>query len=53
MIAVLLRDRTAQIVAEELYIYLDHKDKLFVMKLPNFHQLLYKLYFACLIVGSK
>ena len=54
MIAVLLRDRTAQTVAEvQIYIYLDHQGKLFVMKLLNFHQLLYKLYFACLIVGSK
>ena len=53
-IAVPLRDQTAQTVAEALtYIYLDHQGKLFVMKLLNFHQLLYKLYFACLIVGSK
>ena len=56
-IAVPLRDRTAQTVAEALiyrvYIYSDHQDKLFVMKLPNFHQLLSKPYFACLIVDSK
>ena len=56
-IAVPLRDRTAQTVAEALIyrvIYLFRpQDKLFVMKLLNFHQLLYKLYFACLIVGSK
>ena len=45
-IAVPLRDRTAQTVTEaytELYIYLDHPDKLFVMKLPNFPQPLSKL----------
>ena len=66
MIAVPLRDQTVQTVAEaliyielytqysiELYTYSDHQDKLFVMKLLNFYQLLYKLYFACLIVGSK
>ena len=57
-IAVPLRDRTAQMVAEaliftELYIYLDHQDKLFVVRLQNFHQLLYKPYFACLIADSK
>ena len=56
-IAVPLRDRTAQMVAEaliyKLYIYLDHQGKLFAMKLLNFHQLLYKLYFVCLIVDSK
>ena len=58
MIAVPLRDRTAQMVAEALiyrviYIYSDHLDKLFVMRLQNFHQLLYKPYFACLIAISK
>ena len=57
-IAVPLRDWTAQTVAEALiyrviYIYSDHQDKLFVMKLLNFHQLLSKLYFACLTVDSK
>ena len=57
-IAVPLRDQTAQTVAEALiyrviYFYSDHQDKLFVMKLLNFHQLLYKLYFVCLIAGSK
>ena len=55
-IAVPLRDQTAQTVAEALIyrvIYLDHQDKLFVMKLPNFHQLLSMPYFACLIVDSK
>ena len=50
MIAVPLRDRTAQTVAEALiYIYLDHLDKLFLMRLWNFHQPSYKLYFACSI----
>ena len=54
MIAVPLRDRTAQTVAEAvIYIYLDHLDKLFVMRLQNFHQLLYKPYFACLIADSR
>ena len=57
MIAVPLRDQTAQMVAEALriglYIYLDHQNKLFVMKLLNFYQILYKLYFVCLIAGSK
>ena len=53
-IAVPLRDRTAQMVAEaELYIYSDHQDKSFLMKLQNFHQLLSKLYYACLIADSK
>ena len=57
MIAVPLRDRTAQMVAEALsiesYIYLDHLDKLFVMRLLNSHQLLYKPYFVCSIADSK
>ena len=58
MIAVPLRDRTAQTVAEaliytELYIFSDHLDKLFLMRLQNFHQPLYKLYFACSIADSK
>ena len=42
MIAVPLRDRTAQTVAE-----------LFVMRLQNSHQLLYKPYFVCSIADSK
>ena len=37
----------------ELYIYLDHLDKLFVMRLQNFHQSLYKPYFACLIADLR
>ena len=56
MIAVPFRDRTVQTVAEALIyrvIYLFRPPRLFVMKLLNFHQTLYKLYFACLIVGSK
>ena len=56
-IAVPLRDQTAQTVAEVLiyrvFYLLDHPDKLFVMKLLNFHQLLSKPYFACLTVDSK
>ena len=56
-IAVPLRDRTGQTVAEALIyrvIYLSGSPgKLFVTKLLNFHQLLYRLYFACLIVDSK
>ena len=56
-IAVPLRDRTAQTVAEALIlyilIYLDHLDKLFAMRLRNFHQPLYKPYFACLIADSR
>ena len=56
-IAVPLRDRTAQMVADslmhKLYIYLAHRDKSFVMKLKNFPQLLSKLYFACSIAYSK
>ena len=56
-IAVPLRDQTAQTVAEaliyKLYTYLDHPDKSFVMKLPNFPQPLSKLYFACLIADLK
>ena len=47
----------AQTVAEALIYrviyYLDHLDTLFVMRLQNFHQLLYKPYFACLIADSK
>ena len=55
-IAVPLRDWTAQRVAEALMyrvIYLFGPPRQFVMKLPNFHQLLSKPYFACLIVDSK
>ena len=55
-IAVPLRDRKAQMVAKALIYrdtYLDHQDKLFLMKLQNFHQLLSKLYFACLTADSK
>ena len=53
-IVVPLRDQTEQRVAEALiYIYSDHQDKLFVTKLLNFYQPLYKLYFVCLIAGSK
>ena len=51
-IAVPLRDRTAQTIAE-LYIYSDHLDKLFLMKPQNLHQPLYKLYFVCLIADSR
>ena len=57
MIAVPLRDQTAQTVAEALIyrvIYLFGPPRqIFVMKLLNFHQLLYKLYFVCLIADSK
>ena len=55
-IAVPLRGRTAQTIAEALIyrvIYSDHLDKLFLMKPPNLHQPLYKLYFVCLIVDSR
>ena len=51
-IAVPLRDRTAQTIAEALIyrvIYF-HLDKLFLMKPQNLHQPLYKLYFVCSIV---
>ena len=51
MIAVPLRDQTAQMVAEALIYRVIYK--LFVTKLLNFHQLLYKLYFVCLIADSK
>ena len=58
-IAVPLRDRTAQTIAEALinrvilYIHSAHLDKLFLMKPPNSHQLSYKLYFVCSIVDSR
>ena len=56
-IAVPLRDRTAQMVAEALIyrvIYLFRLPrKLFVMKLPNFPQLVFKLYYACSNADSK
>ena len=56
-IAVPLRDRTVHTVAEALIyrvIYLFGPPRQIILtKLLNFHQLLYKLYFACLIVGSK
>ena len=57
-IAIPLRDRTAQTIAEALiyrviYIYSAHLDKSFLMKPLNSHQLLYKLYFVCLIVDSR
>ena len=51
-IAVPLRDRTAQTIAE-LYNYSVHLDKLFLMKPPNLHQPLYTLYFECLIADSR
>ena len=35
------------------YIYSAQLDKLFLTKPPNSHQLLYKLYFVCLIVDSR
>ena len=53
-IAVPLRDRTAQMVAEALIyrvIYLFGPP--FAMRLRNFHQLSYKPYFACLTADSK
>ena len=56
-IAVPLRDRTVLMVAEALIyrviFYSDHLDKLFVMRLQNLHQLLYKPCFACSIADSK
>ena len=56
-IAVPLRDRTAQTIAEALIYrviyYSAHLDKLFLMKSPNSHQLLYKLYFVCSIVDLR
>ena len=56
-IAVPLRDRTAQMVAEALIyrvIYLFGPPRqIIVTKLQNFHQLLSKLYFAYLIADSK
>ena len=56
-ITVSLRDRTAQMVAEALIYrvntYLACRDKLFVMKLWNFLQLLFKQYFVCSIADSK
>ena len=40
MIVTPLRSRDAQSVAEALiYIYLDHQDKLYVMKQPNLHNI--------------
>ena len=57
MIAVPLRDRTAQTVAEALIyrvIYLFGPPRqIIVMRLQNFHQPSYKIYFACLIADSK
>ena len=57
MIAVPIRDRTAQTVAEALIYrviyFFGPPRQIIVMKLLNFHQLLYKLYFVCLIAGSK
>ena len=52
-IAVPLRDRMAQTVAEALIYRVDHLDKLFLMRLWNFHQPSYKPYFACLTADSK
>ena len=56
-IAIPLRDRTAQTIAEALIyrvIYLFGPPRQIIpMKLLNSHQLLYKLYFVCLIVDSR
>ena len=56
-IAVPFIERTAQTVAEALIyrvIYLFGPPRqFFVIRLQNFHQLLYKPYFVCLIAGSK
>ena len=55
-IAVPLRDRTAQMVAEALIyrvICLFRPPRQIVMKLQNFYQRSSKLYFACLIADSK
>ena len=56
-IAVPLRDRTAQTIAKALIyrvIYLFGPPRqLFLMKPRNSHQLLYKLYFVCLIVDLR
>ena len=57
MIAVPLRDQTVQTVPEALIyrvIYLFRPPRQIICdEATEFHQLLYKLYFACLIVGSK
>ena len=57
-IAVPLRDQTAQTVTEALiyrviYLFGPPRQIICVMKLPNYHQLLSKLYFACLIADLK
>ena len=57
MIAVPLKGRTAQMVAEALIyrvIYLFGLPRqIFPMRLQNFHQPSYKLYFVCSIADSK
>ena len=57
MIAVPLRDRTAQTVAEALIyrvIYLLEPPRQIICdETTKFHQPLYELFFVCLIAGSK